>query len=366
LIYPFAMQALGFGYPQIGLLVAVTSVVSGLLQGVHGWLSRWLRRRALCGGGNVLLGASLAISGLAPNFALFTAGRLVGAVATSPQHPIAASLLSDWYRRRGRGSAFAVHFSGGNLGTVAGPLLVGFLLPLVGWRDTLLAIALPGLVVGTAVWLLVDDGRRAGTWAAPGVPRPSYLVALRNRDVLLLIAARALTSGGRGIGVVLTFLPLYLIRGLGMSAQRAGLLVTLLAVGSVVGPLVAGRLADRLGRKRVGMASLWVGAAATAGLVAAGADTVAIAAALAAMGLAVYNESPLFQALLADLAGGTAREGAFSAYFVVSYLGGAAWGGGLGLALARFGFGAVFASMIASYVASSLVVAWVRPRQALA
>ncbi len=353
------MQTLGFGYPQVGLLLAVTSVVSGLLQGVHGWAARWLRRRALCGGGNVLLGASLAISGLAPNFALFTAGRLVGAVATSPQHPIAASLLSDWYRRRGRGSAFAVHFSGGNLGTVAGPLLVGFLLPLLGWRHTLLAIALPGLVVGAAVWLLVDDRRRPGTWAAPG-PRPSYLAALRSRDVLLLIAARVLTSGGRGIGVVLTFLPLYLIRGLGMSAQRAGLLVTLLAVGSVVGPLVAGRLADRLGRKRVGMASLWVGAASTAGLVAAGADVAAIAAALAAMGLAVYNESPLFQALLADLAVGTTREGAFSAYFVASYLGGAAWGGGLGLALSRFGFGAVFASMIASYLASSLVVAWVR------
>lgn len=364
LVFPFAMQALGFGFPQIGLLLAVSNLVSGVLQGVHGWLSRWVKRKTLCGSGNILLGASMAVSGLASNFAVFTGGRVLGGVAASPQHPVAASLMSDWYRRKGRGSAFSVHFSGGNVGTLVAPLLAGFLLPHLGWRATLIVFGLPGVVIGALVWIFLDDRRAAGelgsTPARSAQGKSRYLAAVRRPNVLLLVLARAITSGGRGIGIVLTFVPLYLIGVVKLSTQQTGFFVSLLALGSVVGPVLAGRLADRVGRKQVVIASLLTAAVATAGLVAAGRGFAAMLVALLLMGIAVYNESPLTQAMVADVSPPDEREGAFSVYFVVSYVAGALWAGGMGLIVPRFGFTAVFALMVASYVVSAFVLLFVR------
>lgn len=364
LVFPFAMQALGFGFPQIGLLLAVSNLVSGVLQGVHGWLSRWVKRKTLCGAGNILLGASMAVSGLASNFGVFTGGRVLGGVAASPQHPVAASLMSDWYRRKGRGSAFSVHFSGGNVGTLVAPLLAGFLLPHLGWRATLIVFGLPGVVIGALVWIFLDDRRAAGELGTqpsrPAQGRSRYLAAVRRPNVLLLVLARAITSGGRGIGIVLTFVPLYLIGVVKLSTQQTGFFVSLLALGSVVGPVLAGRLADRVGRKQVVIASLLTAAVATAGLVAAGRGFAAMLVALLLMGIAVYNESPLTQAMVADVSPPHEREGAFSVYFVVSYVAGALWAGGMGLIVPRFGFTAVFALMVASYVVSAFVLLFVR------
>ncbi len=369
LVYPYVMQALGFGYAQLGALVAVAGLAGGVLQGVHGYLARWVRRRVLCGAGNVLFGLTLGLSGLAGSFPLFSGLRVLASAATSPQHPIASSLLADWYPREKRGAAFAVHFSGGNLGTVLTPLVAGAMLAHLGWRATLAWFALPPLVVGALVWALTDDRRPGDAFREPAshLARRPYLAAARNREVLIVVAGRALTAGGRGLGIVLTYVPLYLVRGLHLPPATAGAYVSVLALGSVVAPLIAGAVADRLGaRKPVVLASLWLSAAATLGLARPGAGASQVLAALALLGLAVYNESSLLQALLADLVSEEERDGAFSLYFVVSYAGAALWAVVIGVVIARWHFAAGFAVMVASYVLASAVLGLVRERPAAA
>ncbi|HKV45739.1 MAG TPA: MFS transporter [bacterium] len=363
LIFPEAMQALGFGYAQIGLLVGAIGVIGGLLQGVQGWLSRRFRRKALCGGGNLLLGLSIGLSGLAGSFAALLGLRLLATIATSPQHPIGSSLLADWYPRKRRASAFALHFSGGNLGTVLTPLVVGVLLPRVGWRHTLMLFGIPGVIVGLLFWLLADDRRPAAirSRSEGAGARTPYLAAARNPNVLALLLSRALTSGGRGLGIILTYVPLYLLSGLRLAPSTAGAFVAVLAAGSVISPLLAGRVADGLGRRRpVMIASLWISAIATTGLARTGASLPGILAALIVLSLAVYNESSLSQALLAEIVTDEERDGAFSLFYVVSFTGAAVWGVAIGLAIARFGFPAGFALMVSSYLLASVVLFFVR------
>jgi MFS family permease len=372
LVLPFAMRALGFGYAQVGVFVGAIGIIGGLLQGIQGWLARHIRRPALLGGGNALLGLALGLSGFAGSFSALLGYRLVGAIAASPQHPVGASLISDWYRRGRRSTAFAIHFSGGNVGTVLTPLIAGVLLPRVGWRETLLLLGIPGLIIGPLFWFLARDERAADLRPAerPGAGNTAtsvahtssdYWAVLRDPNLLTLFASRVLTSGGRGMGVLLTYVPLYLVAAVRLPAATVGGYVAMLAAGAVASPVIAGRIADAVGRRKpVMLVSLWVSAAATAWFIGAGTNRLAILAALVVLALAVYNESSLSQTMLADLVPEAGRDGAFSLFFVVSFTSSALWALALGLVIARWHFVAAFALMVASYIAASGVLAFVR------
>lgn len=112
LIFPYAMAALGFNYATLGALLGVANLVNGVLQGVHAWTSRYLRRRTIIGLGSIGMGLSLGWMALAQSFAQFGGAMIFGRIASSAQHPLANSLMSEWYEPQCRGRAFSIHFSG--------------------------------------------------------------------------------------------------------------------------------------------------------------------------------------------------------------------------------------------------------------
>jgi MFS family permease len=362
LVYPYAMISLGFGYPELGAIVGAATLVSGLLQGIHGWLSRWVRRKALVGGGNIFLGLSLMLSGISNGLGIFTAGRVASGVAASPQHPMAASLISDWYPSKRRATALSLHFSGGNVGTVLTPLVGAFLIALVGWQRTLILFGIPGLIIGALVWRYLKDDRPPMAAGRPEENRkPSYFGAFKNRNVVKLISARAMTAAGRGLGVITVYVPLYLAQSLHYGVIEVGFFFTVLAAGSVFSPVIGGTVADRwVGRKRVIIVSLLFSSLATVGLVMARASPLLVGVALFGLGLAVFNEGPLSQALLSDSTTKENRDGAFSMYFVVSYVGGAFWGFLIAYIIGIYGFVPAFELIAATYIPPAVVYSTVK------
>ncbi|MHB1908518.1 MAG: MFS transporter [Nitrososphaerales archaeon] len=357
-LYPYIMQSLNFDTVELGILVFATSLIGGLLQGVHGFLSRWIRRKNLLGAGNMFIGVTMALSSIANNFPFFSATRIAGGVASSPQHPVAASLMSDWYDKKKRGSAFSVHFAGGNIGTLVGPLAAGLLYVWVGWQKTLLILGLPGIVIGLLVFASLKDERKAGNWfkSKERTNRKSYLAAIHNTQALKLMVARTMTSIGRGLGIVLTYVQLYLVQSLGLHATTAALFITVLAAGSVFSPILGGNLADRIGLRRpviigsliLSSVSLWL-------LVESGKYLPLVFASVLLLGLGVFNEGPLSQALLSDIVADDERDGAFSLYFVVSYAGGAIWGLVIALIIVHYSFAAAFFTIVAANLFACLI-----------
>ncbi len=357
LVYPLVVSEFRLSYSEIGIMVGVASAASGLLQMAFSYLSRYIPRRLLLGGGQVVIALSTAASGLANGFGLFFLGNLFARIGGSPQHPVGNSILTERFETKRRGFALSMHVSGGNVGTVVVPLIGTFLIAALGWRATLFFFAGLALVVGMMLVFLLNDAapeREPGAPSSPGTR--SLRTILANRNIQLIFLASTIAAGGRGLGVLITYVPLYLQNSLKLDPTTAGVLFTLLLAGSVAGPILFGRVSDSRGRRSV---LLLVYAAATLTnivFVLVGATLWLLALVLLAMGIVVYAESPLLQTFLADSANGMDRDLAFGLYFTIVFGVGAFWAYVLGWVIDNWGFVTGFHVMALSYVAAALTL----------
>ena len=118
-----------------------------------------------------------------------------------------------------------------------------------------------------------------------------------------------LGGGGRGLGVLNVFVPLYLARVIGLDTGTVALMYTVLLIGSVPGPLIAGWLSDIYRaqaddpRASIG----WV-RASLAAFVLAGSNLRCCGSAIVLLSTFNFVESPQLQALLADIAPPALRD----------------------------------------------------------
>ncbi|MBI2955082.1 MAG: MFS transporter [Chloroflexi bacterium] len=360
LIYPMVMQEFGFGYSQLGLMLAVSNVLSGIFQIVFGYLGRYALRRTILGAQNFFIAAHLILFSLTSTFPQFFGTALAGRIAMTPQHPVGNSLVADMFGKRLRGSAFSINFAGGNLGTVFVPMIATFLIMSIGWRWTLALFSLPGMIVGALLFLLISETRTMPTTeggAAPSRnPIREALRLMRNRNVLMVFLVSSIAAGGRGIGIVTVYVPLYLKDGLKLDAGLVGTIFTILMIGSVIGPLLGGRLSDKYGRKRVVFTAYCLATLAMIGVILVGGNIWILVPIILVVGLATYAESPVLQTLLADCLQRGTRDFAFGLYFAVNLATGSIWTWTLGFLIDNSGFLPAFYLMATSYVLAGLLL----------
>jgi FSR family fosmidomycin resistance protein-like MFS transporter len=365
LVFIAITPVFGLGVGEIGLLLAVGNVLTGVVQLAYAPLQRVVSRRTLLGAGGLLFGAAMTVTGLATSWAGFATATVVARVAGSPQHPVGNALIAEQRPVRARASAIASHIAGGNLGTVAVPLLGAWVIASFGWPVAVAAVGIPAFLVGALILVVVrESGADRAAALAHGSVRAAFAATFREADLRRLFAAASIAAAGRGIGVVSTFVPLYLSRSLDLDAGTIALMYTLLLAGSVPGPLIAGRLAGRFGHRPVLAWSYVAGAAALVLLVVAGGSTVLLWLAIGLVGAFVFEEASLLQGLLVEAAPPAIRDAANSVYFTLMFLVGAAWAALLGALVAVLGddagFPVVFLLMAASYLVAIVFVLRIR------
>lgn len=365
--YPFVVGAFHISYGTLGVVLAASGVVGGLLQGAAGMFER-ASARLLLGGQNLALALATVLAAVAPSFGLFGLARLVGALASWPQHPVGSAVLARRFPKR-RAYALSWHVAGGSIGTALVPLAASGLIASLGWRVGLGLFALPCALGALAVGALLRDpaaapphGGPPGIEAAPAQAPPVALRSLlRRREVLGALAAGTIAAGGRGLGALTTYVPAYLRSDLHLSTLAVGAVFTVVVLGSIAGPLVAGNVADRVGRRGVLVVVYLLGAGAITGFVFVGSGLAALAAVGFGVGVLAYAESPLLQAVFSEAAHGSADRAAFGLYFAIAYGVGALWLAVTGIVIDRWGFRAAFVVMAASFVVAGLVVALAGP-----
>jgi MFS family permease len=364
LVYIAVIEQFGLDEAAIGLFIAVTTAVGGGMQLSYGLLTRYVARPVIIGVGQIVFGLSLVAAGLATSVSQLLAAISGARVGASPQHPVGNGILADAYPAERRGFAISTHIAGGNVGTVLVPFIGGALLAAVGWNTTLLLFGLPPLLVGVLIlWFIREDhaayrreARASGSWLG------HVRQVLGRGDLMRILGASTVSAGGRGLDIAAPFLLLYFRGPLGIDDATVLWLYALLLIGAVVGPVLAGILSDRYGRRRTLIVYYLLSAVGILAVVVAGGNLLFLAPLLLPFGTAVFSEGPVLQAFMADRAVGPLRDVAFSIYFTAAFGIGALWAIVIGSIVAGVGYVPAFVVMAASYVAGAALISSVRDR----
>lgn len=186
LVYLAVITDFGIGVAAIAFLAAAGNVLSGAVQLAYGAVTRFVSRRTILGLGGLVFGGGMAAQALAPGFAAFSLANVVSRVGGSPQHPVGNGLLAEQFPVHRRGFAISAHIAGGNVGTVAVPLIGAWLIAGIGWRWTVVLFGVPAILIALAMLALVrETGADRAAARAYGSLRQAYTAALRDRDLPL-------------------------------------------------------------------------------------------------------------------------------------------------------------------------------------
>ncbi|HWP23499.1 MAG TPA: MFS transporter [Candidatus Binatia bacterium] len=353
LVFPLVLRELNFGYSELGIVLGVASAVGGSLQLVAGALGRLLPRHYVLGTGNAAVGVCLVLVGLAQSYSQFFLWTVLSRVGGAAQHPVGASLISHHFNKKRLGIALATHFTAGNIGTAIIPLCAAIMIGLWGWRFTTILFAIPAILVGLAMCIWLKDPATQKP-VETRQPKTTFWQdssdAIGNRSLRWILVAASVAAGGSGHGIIASFLPLYLSHHLEMSAPMVGVIFTLTSVGSIVGPLLGGKLADRYHPQRALIFGYSVSAAAALVLPWLGANFIGVASASFVLGTAAFSTHPILQTLVAQTSSGRLRDTGFAWFYTATFLAGAIWSPTVGYLSDWLGLKAAFGTMATSFV----------------
>ena len=276
-------SALHIGNTQIGLLIAVSSLIGAVASLPFGVLADRAPRTRVLAGAIALWSIAMVWSAFAANFSQLLLARVFLGAVTAAAGPMVASLVGDYFPARERGRIYGFVLAGELVGTGIGFAVTGDIAAL-SWRAAFVALAVPALVLawfvlrlpeparGTEAPLPVEGGhqhvaeepergtdaqrlaRERGVSAAAGVSfgddpermslREATRVVLSVRTNVVLIAASA--CGYYFLAGVQTFGIEFAKQQYGVDQALANGLLLVVGAGAVVGVLAGGQIGDLL------------------------------------------------------------------------------------------------------------------------
>ena len=166
-LFPWLIAEFGFNYSQLGLLVSVFFVISGVGQALSGFLVDRVGARPVMFFSLACFAVAGLVAGMAQGYAGLVAAAALAGVGNAPFHPVDFTILNKRVSAQRLGHGFAVHGISGNLGWAFAPVFMAGTTAATGsWRIACMCGGLLALVVlAIMVWNrdALDD--RQGAWA---------------------------------------------------------------------------------------------------------------------------------------------------------------------------------------------------------
>jgi len=242
---------------QMGMLTGIPFALFYSFLGIPiaAWADRSSRRNVL-GLAVATWSAMTALCGMAVNFAMLFTARIGTAIGEAGGSPPSHSLISDYFPKSRRGTAFSIYALAVPIGTSLGAAFGGWGNQHLGWRMTFVTVGLPGVLLALFVWLTVKEpprgmsdgvGQAAAKAKAPGLLEVLGYLWMRSsfRHLSLAAALHSVVWYASG-----AFNNAFLQRSHAMSVSQAGYWIAILAAIAGFGTFLGGVVADRLSVRR--------------------------------------------------------------------------------------------------------------------
>ena len=192
-----------------------------------------------------------ACGGFAQNYAQLLATRVGVAAGEAGSTPAGHALIAGYFPPERRGLPIALFSLGVPVGIMTGLMLGGWLNEAAGWRETLIMVGIPGVLLALLVAFTVRSPPRPAAvdgdhtnirlipalkllWSKPTFRQMAYAIAIYST----------------GANAMIVFTPAFLMRTYNLSSADAGLSLGLVyGTAGVAGVLAGGIMGDILGRR---------------------------------------------------------------------------------------------------------------------
>lgn len=323
-LLPLIAADLGLSYAEVGLVKALYSGASAVLQLPAGVFAERFGEYALLAWGNGWVAAGVLGMAAATSFPILLVLAVLAGLGGNFQHPLASTMVARAFEGGRRGTAIGTLNFAGDLGKMAAPALVGLIALPFGWRAALVALGAFGIVFSLGVLLLrawvqppaplpAGPPTAGGAGAAGSVlERPSRQIGGVPPAYWLLSLVGLLDASTRA--AALTFLPFALDRQ-GLGGPEIGFVFGVLFVGGALGKLCCGPLGDRFGSFAIVLLTETTTALALLGLVWGPASAVLVLAVVFGFGL--NGTSSVLYAAVAALVPDGKRGRGYGLYYTV-------------------------------------------------
>jgi len=242
---------LGLDYQAIGNLVGILGIVWGIFAAISGRLSDSVGHRKILIPAILLFSLMSGFSGMVTGLTSLIAVRGLMGLMEGSYCPTSFAATAAAAHPSRRGFLQGLQQSGFALfGFGLGPIIATQLLAFTSWRTVFWLVAIPGIIVGILLAIVLREpkqthGGASGAVAASG--GGGYFEVLKNRNIVLCMIL--LMCAMACIFVLGGMLPNYLTDYLKLDIAQAGFVASALGFGGFIGQFGVPGISDKLGRK---------------------------------------------------------------------------------------------------------------------
>jgi MFS transporter, FSR family, fosmidomycin resistance protein len=250
-LFPWLMQDFSLNFTQVGALMTIFFIISGIGQALAGFaVDRIGPRRVLLFGVSMLALSGFTLA-LATHYWILAVSAGLAGLGNSVFHPVDFTILNRRVSPQRLGHAFSVHGLSGNLGWAAAPVFMAGIAALASWHWAgfgagMLATTVLAVLIWQRDLLDVHESPAHAAQAAQIQPQASSAFAfLQSSAVWLCFSFFFVTT--LALGALQTFSPALLNKIYGLSLAAATSCLTAYLLGGAAGIVGGGFLAGRSG-----------------------------------------------------------------------------------------------------------------------
>jgi MFS family permease len=188
------------------------------------WLADRRNRRNILAASMIAWSGITALCGLSRTYWQFLATRIGVGIGETGGTPPANSIIADYFPADRRPMALGVFALGAPIGAWLAADVAGAVAHAYGWRAAFLALGIPGVVVGTIIYLTIREPARGRLDAVPDTEAPpiveSLKFLLRQKAAFHVVMASGVCAlWGWGL---MYFTPMFLMRNYNLDVGAAG------------------------------------------------------------------------------------------------------------------------------------------------